>query len=80
MFSNLSLSSISFATETPSLVTLGAPNDLSNITFLPLGPSVTYTALASASTPAIILVLASDPNVICFADILFSLLNYTHDV
>ena len=54
IFSNLSLSSISFATETPSFVTRGAPKDLSRITFLPLGPSVTLTALAKASTPAII--------------------------
>ena len=46
MFSNLSLSSISLATVTPSLVVLGAPNDLSITTFLPLGPNVTFTALA----------------------------------
>ena len=47
-----SLSSISLATETPSLVTLGAPNFLSMTTLRPLGPRVTFTALASASTPA----------------------------
>ena len=34
MFSN----SISLATDTPSLVTVGAPKDLSNTTFLPFGP------------------------------------------
>ena len=45
-------SSISLATVTPSLLTTGGPNDLSTTTFLPLGPSVTLTASASASTPA----------------------------
>ena len=74
MFSNLSLNSISFATETPSFVTRGAPNDLSSITFLPLGPNVTFTALARASTPAIIKSRASEPNDIFFADIIFSFL------
>ena len=38
MFSNLSLSSISFATETPSLVTVGAPNERSSTTLRPFGP------------------------------------------
>ena len=52
MFSNLSCNSISFATDTPSLVTVGAPKDLSKITFLPFGPSVTFTASASIFTPA----------------------------
>src|SRR5256886_1741606 len=51
MFSNLSSSSISFATVTPSLVMRGAPNDLSSTTLRPLGPSVTFTALARMSTP-----------------------------
>src|SRR5215204_5684657 len=51
MFSNLSASSISFATVTPSLVTRGAPNDLSRTTFRPFGPRVTFTALARVSTP-----------------------------
>ena len=51
IFSTGSFSSISFATDTPSFVTVGAPNFLSNITFLPLGPSVTFTAFASVSTP-----------------------------
>ena len=41
MFSNLSSSSISLATVTPSLVMRGAPNDLSRMTLRPLGPSVT---------------------------------------
>ena len=51
MFSNLSSSSISLATVTPSLVMRGAPNDLSRMTLRPLGPSVTFTALARISTP-----------------------------
>src|SRR3954447_9604230 len=51
MFSHLSESSISFATVTPSLVTRGAPKDLSRTTLRPLGPSVTLTALARVSTP-----------------------------
>src|SRR6185503_973256 len=51
MFSNLSLSSISLATVTPSLVIRGAPHDLSMTTLRPLGPRVTRTALARMSTP-----------------------------
>src|SRR5246127_667707 len=51
MFSNLSSSSISLATVTPSLVMRGAPNDLSRTTLRPLGPNVTLTALARISTP-----------------------------
>jgi len=59
MFSIGSLSSISFATVTPSLVMVGAPNFLSMMTFLPLGPRVTFTASASASTPFLSRSLAS---------------------
>ena len=70
MFSNLSLSSISLATETPSLVTVGAPNDLSSTTLRPFGPSVTFTALASVLTPASRRVRASSPNCTSFALIL----------
>ena len=51
MFSNLSSSSISLATVTPSLVMRGAPKLLSSTTLRPLGPSVTFTALARMSTP-----------------------------
>src|SRR5688572_7606873 len=51
MFSNLSSSSISLATVTPSLVMRGAPNDLSITTLRPLGPKVTLTASARISTP-----------------------------
>src|SRR5215216_3222076 len=51
MFSNLSDSSISFATVTPSLVMRGAPKDFSITTLRPFGPSVTFTASARMSTP-----------------------------
>ena len=51
MFSKRFSSSISFATVTPSLVTTGEPKDFSITTLRPLGPRVTLTALASASTP-----------------------------
>src|SRR5882724_1912600 len=51
MFSNLSSSSISLATVTPSLVMRGAPKLLSITTLRPFGPSVTFTALARMSTP-----------------------------
>src|SRR5215813_7643792 len=51
MFSNLSFSSISFATETPSLVTVGAPKLLSRTALRPLGPRVTFTAFARMFTP-----------------------------
>jgi hypothetical protein len=44
MFWSLSLSSISLATETPSLVTVGAPNERSSTTLRPFGPRVTLTA------------------------------------
>src|SRR5712671_3348025 len=51
MFSNLFSSSISLATVTPSLVTVGAPHDFSMTTLRPRGPSVTFTASASVLTP-----------------------------
>jgi hypothetical protein len=51
MFSNLFSSSTSLLTVTPSLVTVGPPNDLSMITFRPVGPIVTATASANFSTP-----------------------------
>ena len=52
MFSNGSASSISLETVTPSLVTVGPPNDLLRITFRPVGPSVVPTAWARMSTPS----------------------------
>src|SRR6202142_3502720 len=67
MFSNLSSSSISFATVTPSLVMRGAPNDLSSTTLRPLGPSVTFTALARMSTPRNMRSRASVENFTVFA-------------
>jgi len=76
MFSTGSSNSISFATETPSLVMLGAPKLLSITTFLPFGPNVTFTALASASTPLFRASLASVSNVIFFSHYLYLLINY----
>src|SRR4029450_2309012 len=51
MFSSASFSSISFATVTPSLVIVGDPNFVSRMTFRPLGPRVTFTALAKLLIP-----------------------------
>ncbi len=62
MFSNLSSSSISLATVTPSLVMRGAPKDLSMTTLRPLGPSVTFTASARMSTPFSMRARASPEN------------------
>ena len=67
MFSSGSLSSISFATVTPSFVIVGDPNFLSSTTLRPLGPRVTLTALASWFTPSIIRCRACSPNTICLA-------------
>ena len=47
MFSSGSLSSISLATVTPSLVMVGPPNFFSRTTLRPFGPRVTFTASAS---------------------------------
>src|ERR1700752_3036206 len=69
MFSNLSSSSISLATVTPSLVMRGAPYDLSSTTLRPLGPSVTRTAWARVSMPRSILSRASTANLTSLADI-----------
>src|SRR6185437_16211430 len=71
MFSNLSSSSISLATVTPSLVMRGAPNDLSSTTLRPFGPSVTLTALARMSTPRSIFSRASEENLTSLAAICF---------
>src|SRR5271169_2336955 len=81
MFSNLSASSISFATVTPSFEMRGAPNDLSSTTLRPLGPSVTFTELARISTPLSKRARASALNFTSLAAIeRFSLLNDSHDV
>src|SRR5947207_1198351 len=69
MFSNLSSSSISFATVTPSLVMRGAPNDLSSTTLRPFGPRVTFTALARMSTPRSMRSRASTENLTSLAAI-----------
>ena len=69
MFSNLSASSISLATVTPSLVMRGAPNALSMTTLRPFGPSVTFTALARMSTPRSIRSRASPEKRTSFAGI-----------
>ena len=67
IFSNLSSNSISRATETPSLVIVGAPYALSNTTLRPLGPKVTFTASANTFTPFNIFTRASLPNFTSFA-------------
>ena len=71
MFSSGSLSSISLATVTPSLVMTGEPNFFSRTTFRPLGPSVTLTASASRFTPRSTAWRESFPYVICFAMFFF---------
>src|SRR5271169_3884948 len=73
MFSNLSSSSISLATVTPSLVMRGAPYDLSRMTLRPFGPSVTLTALLRMSTPRSNLSRASVENLTSFVDMAISL-------
>src|ERR1700754_2720689 len=51
MFSSLSCSSISLATETPSLVMIGAPKLFSMMALRPFGPNVALTAFARTLTP-----------------------------
>src|SRR5262249_32622328 len=72
MFSNLSPSSISFATVTPSLVVRGAPKLFSITTLRPLGPNVTFTASARMSTPRSNFSRASPPNFTSLAAMVFS--------
>src|SRR6185312_2850903 len=67
MFSNLSASSISLATVTPSLVMRGAPKLLSSTTLRPFGPRVTFTASARMSTPRSMRARASPPNLTSLA-------------
>src|SRR5215475_13842884 len=74
MFSNLSSSSISLATVTPSLLTRGAPKLFSSTTLRPLGPSVTLTALARMSTPRSMRSRASTENLTSLAAITRKLL------
>src|SRR5437763_13796666 len=61
MFSNLSLSSISFASDTPCLVIVGAPKLRSRTTVRPLGPRVTLTAFERILPPFTILLRTFSP-------------------
>src|SRR2546427_3126765 len=72
MFSSGSLSSISLATVTPSLVIVGDPNFLSRTTLRPFGPRVTLTASANWFTPRSTAWRDCSPYTICFAITLFS--------
>src|SRR5664279_2551049 len=76
MFSSGSLSSISLATVTPSLVMVGPPNFFSRITLRPLGPRVTLTASASWFTPRKIACREASEYTICFAIVLSSLARF----
>src|SRR4051812_20492003 len=58
---------ISRAIVTPSLVMVGMPSFFSRTTLRPRGPSVTFTELASLSTPASIDRRALSPNFSIFA-------------
>src|SRR5689334_316910 len=80
MFSNLFSSSISLATVTPSLVTVGAPHDFSITTLRPRGPSVTLTALASVSTPASTRLRAFSSKMMSLAAMGVSLLEHAEDL
>src|SRR5690348_10969790 len=85
MFSNLSFSSISFATDTPSFVMVGAPKLFSSTALRPLGPSVALTAFARTFTPLNMRWRASSLNRTSFAAIVVILqllrsFNHGHDV
>src|SRR5690606_30752728 len=67
MFSNASSSSISLATDTPSLVEAGEPKLFASTTLRPLGPMVILTALASLSTPRLSAARAAASKTSCFA-------------
>src|SRR5690554_7564313 len=62
MFSKRSFSSISLATDTPSLVISGAPKLRSISTLRPFGPRVDLTASARVLTPSSILLRAATSN------------------
>src|SRR5579862_1840782 len=84
MFSNLSFSSISFATDTPSFVMVGAPKLFSSTALRPFGPSVALTAFARTFTPLNIRWRASSLNLTSLAAIVVILrllaFNHGHDV
>src|SRR6267378_2520641 len=67
MLASLSSSSISLATVTPSLVTVGEPHDFSMMTLRPRGPRVTRTALARRFKPLAISLRALDEKMISLA-------------
>src|SRR6516162_7002378 len=69
IFSKGSFNSISSATVTPSLVTLGLPQPLSSTALRPRGPRVERTARASLLTPARSFCRASSLYASCFAPI-----------
>src|SRR5258705_6887951 len=69
MLASLSSSSISLATVTPSLVTVGEPQLFSMTTFRPRGPRVTLTALARTLRPRAISARAWVLNTISLAAI-----------
>ena len=64
--------SISLATVTPSLVTVGEPKDFSRMTTRPEGPRVVLTALESFWTPRRMAWRASLSKMSCLADISIS--------
>src|SRR5882757_3387641 len=72
MLAILSSSSISLATVTPSLVTVGEPQLFSMTTLRPRGPRVTLTVLARTSRPWPMLRRADAENRISLAAILRS--------
>src|SRR5690242_13760657 len=80
MFSSLSDNSISLATETPSLVMVGAPKLFSMIALRPLGPRVALTAFARTLTPRNIRWRASSLKLSSFAAITRSPINNGHGV
>ena len=67
----ISANSISFATDTPSLVIVGAPKLFSSTTLRPLGPRVTLTALARVFTPFSMRARASSPKRTSLAAMIF---------
>src|SRR4051812_40548876 len=82
MLASLSSSSISLATVTPSLVTVGEPHDFSMMTLRPRGPSVTFTVLARMLSPLAMLWRADCAKTISLAAMFRSLplLDHREDV
>src|SRR5262245_10608781 len=72
MFAILSSSSISLATVTPSLVTVGEPQLFSMTTLRPGGPRVTLTAFASTFRPRAISARAAVLNTMSLAAMFLS--------